>query len=44
VSARECYQATVRYITNHVHRMDYPTYRAKGWQRLCPRIPVNGGE
>jgi hypothetical protein len=31
-TARECYQATVRYFTNHLHRMDYPTYRAKGWQ------------
>jgi hypothetical protein len=29
---RECYQATVRYVENHVHRMDYPKYRAKGWQ------------
>jgi len=32
VAARECYQATVRYVENHLHRMDYPTYRAKGWQ------------
>ena len=31
-TARECHQATVRYFTNQVHRMDYPTYRAKGWQ------------
>lgn len=31
-TARECHQATVRYIANHLHRMDYPTYRAKGWQ------------
>jgi hypothetical protein len=31
-TARECYQATVRYFENHLHRMDYPTYRAKGWQ------------
>jgi hypothetical protein len=31
-AARECYQATVRYVANHLHRMDYPTYRAKGWQ------------
>ena len=31
-AARECYQATVRYVENHVHRMDYPRYRAKGWQ------------
>jgi hypothetical protein len=31
-AAREGYQATVRYVENHLHRMDYPTYRAKGWQ------------
>jgi hypothetical protein len=31
-TARECHQATVRYFINQVHRMDYPTYRAKGWQ------------
>jgi len=31
-AARECHQATVRYVENHRHRMDYPTYRAKGWQ------------
>jgi hypothetical protein len=31
-AARECYQATVRYVANQVHRMDYPQYRAKGWQ------------
>jgi hypothetical protein len=31
-AARECYQATVRYVENHLHRMDYPMYRAKGWQ------------
>jgi hypothetical protein len=31
-TARECHQATVRYFTNHLHRMEYPTYRAKGWQ------------
>jgi len=31
-TARACYQATVRYFENHLHRMDYPTYRAKGWQ------------
>jgi hypothetical protein len=31
-AARECHQATVRYVENHVHRMDYPLYRAKGWQ------------
>lgn len=31
-AARESYQATVRYVENHVHRMDYPRYRALGWQ------------
>jgi hypothetical protein len=31
-TARECDQATVRYFENHLHRMDYPTYRAQGWQ------------
>jgi hypothetical protein len=31
-TARECYLTTVRYFDNHLHRMDYPTYRAKGWQ------------
>jgi hypothetical protein len=31
-TARECHQTTLRYFTNQVHRMDYPTYRAKGWQ------------
>jgi hypothetical protein len=33
-SAAACasYQATVRYVENQRHRMDYPLYRAKGWQ------------
>ncbi len=31
-AARECYQETVRYVANQVHRMDYPYYRAQGWQ------------
>jgi hypothetical protein len=31
-AAREGYQATVRYVENHLHRMDYPQYRARGWQ------------
>ena len=31
-AARESYHATVRYVENHVHRLDYPQYRAKGWQ------------
>ena len=29
------YHATVRYVENQVHRMDYPLYRAKGWQIGC---------
>lgn len=28
---RKVHAAVVGYIENHVHRMDYPTYRAKGW-------------
>jgi hypothetical protein len=33
-SATRCdgYQTTVRYFTKHLHRMDSPTSRAKGWQ------------
>ena len=31
-AAHECYQETVRYVANQVHRMDYPYYRAQGWQ------------
>jgi hypothetical protein len=30
--AREVWEATVTYFENQVHRMDYPAYRAKGWQ------------
>jgi hypothetical protein len=29
---RESWRQTVGYFRNQVHRMDYPTYRAKGWQ------------
>jgi hypothetical protein len=29
---RELHRATVGYLENHAHRMDYPTYRSKGWQ------------
>jgi hypothetical protein len=29
--ARKVYEEVVGYFENHVHRMDYPTYRAKGW-------------
>lgn len=31
-SAREVWQETLTYFTNQVHRMDYPRYRARGWQ------------
>lgn len=31
-SARQAYADEVRYFENHVHRMDYPSYCAKGWQ------------
>jgi hypothetical protein len=30
--ARQVYDDAVGYFENQVHRMDYPTYRAKGWQ------------
>lgn len=30
-AAREAHRQLVVYLTNQVHRMDYPTYRAKGW-------------
>jgi hypothetical protein len=30
-AAREALADVVRYFTNQVHRMDYPSYRAKGW-------------
>ena len=29
---REAYETLTRYIGNNVHRMDYPTYLARGWQ------------
>jgi hypothetical protein len=31
-SVRAIYQEEVGYFENQVHRMDYPRYRAKGWQ------------
>src|SRR5205085_2668830 len=31
-AARQAYEDEVRYFENHAHRMDYPTYQAKGWQ------------
>ena len=31
-SAREVLRETVTYFENQVHRMDYPSYVAKGWQ------------
>jgi hypothetical protein len=30
-SARKIHGAVIGYFENHVHRMDYPAYRAKGW-------------
>ena len=29
--AQEVHRVTLVYFENQVHRMDYPTYRAKGW-------------
>ena len=29
---RDCHRATLVYFENQVHRMDYPSYRAHGWQ------------
>lgn len=31
-AVRECHAEVLRYFENQVHRMDYPTYLAKGWQ------------
>lgn len=31
-AARACLEKVQTYFRNQVHRMDYPTYRAKGWQ------------
>jgi hypothetical protein len=31
-AARECHGRVVGYFGNQAHRMDYPSYRAKGWQ------------
>jgi len=31
-AARACYDEVRTYFSNQVHRMDYPTYLAKGWQ------------
>lgn len=30
--ARNVWRATLTYFENQVHRMDYPSYQAKGWQ------------
>jgi len=30
-AAREAHRVLLVYFTNQVHRMDYPSYRAKGW-------------
>ncbi|MCH5372889.1 MAG: ISKra4 family transposase [Planctomycetes bacterium] len=32
VQVRECHRKQVTYFRNHAHRMDYPTYVARGWQ------------
>jgi len=44
-AARECRERVVGYFTNQVHRMDYPTYRSKGWcigsgvvESACKRV------
>jgi hypothetical protein len=44
-AARECLGEVRTYCTNQVHRMDYPTYRAKGWcigsgvvESACKRV------
>lgn len=44
-AARACLKEVVTYFTNQVHRMDYPTYRAKGWcigsgvvESACKRV------
>jgi hypothetical protein len=31
-AVQEAHRQLVGYVANQVHRMDYPTYRAKGWQ------------
>jgi hypothetical protein len=31
-AARECREEVAGYFANQKHRMDYPTYVAKGWQ------------
>jgi hypothetical protein len=31
-AVQEAHRQLVGYVTNQVHRMDYPSYRAKGWQ------------
>src|SRR5205823_9564286 len=30
-AAQEAHRVVLVYFTNQVHRMDYPSYRAKGW-------------
>jgi len=30
-AAREVHRQVTQYLRNHVHRMDYPRYRANGW-------------
>jgi hypothetical protein len=31
-AAREAHRVHTQYFRNHVHKMDYPTYRQNGWQ------------
>jgi hypothetical protein len=31
-AAREAHRLTTNYVRNNLHRMDYPRYRAEGWQ------------
>jgi hypothetical protein len=44
-AARDCLKEVMTYFTNQVGRMDYPTYRAKGWcigsgvvESACKRV------
>jgi hypothetical protein len=44
-AARDCWQEVMTYFTNQAPRMDYPTYRAKGWcigsgvvESACKRV------
>ena len=37
-AAREAYTEVVRYLGNNVHRMDYPSYQARGWQSVSRTV------